>query len=247
MRLYQDIRKIKMKRYKVILSYDGSKFYGFEKQKNVRTVQKEIEDALTELLDETILIKGAGRTDKGVHALNQVIHFDTDKKVWLLKYKLNRVLKDIHINKIKKVNNDFHARFSVDRKIYFYKIKLNSKERSPYYYSLKKYDLDKMYEASKLFVGNHDYRNFVGGNPKMSTSLIDSITFKRKKDYLYIEFIGTHFYQYMVRNIVNAIIYVGQDKISLDDVKRMLAEPNHKKMLTPASPNGLYLKKITYK
>ena len=107
----------------IIFSYDGSKFYGLQRQKNLRSVQKEMEDALSKIYNEDIVIKASGRTDTGVHAFNQVAHFDSNKEIRDLRNKLNGfLLPDIVVKKVKNVSNDFHARKSVIKKEYIYKI-----------------------------------------------------------------------------------------------------------------------------
>ena len=105
-------------RYKVVFKYDGSKFHGFQRQKNVRNVQGELENSLSLILNDNIVIKGAGRTDRGVHANYQVAHFDTDKDIKFLKKRLNLLLEDIKILKITLVDDNFHARHSVKNKTY---------------------------------------------------------------------------------------------------------------------------------
>ena len=108
----------------IIFSYDGSKFYGLQRQNKLRSVQKEIEDALTKVFCEEIVIKASGRTDAGVHAINQVAHFDCYTEIKDLKKRLNELLMpDIVIKKVKNVCNDFHARKSVEKKEHIYKKK----------------------------------------------------------------------------------------------------------------------------
>lgn len=234
-------------RIKLVISYDGSKFYGFQRQNNLVSVQKELENTLSNIYNEDIVVKGAGRTDKGVHAKYQVVHFDTLKNISNLKRLLNNNLKDIKVKKIKYVNNDFHARHSVKEKIYLYKIDLSNK-RNGNYYLLMKYNLDikKMKEASKLFIGTHDYKCFVAGFRDDYVSTINNIKIYKFNNVLYLKFIGIGFYRYMVRNMVGALIAIGKNKASYNDILNMLNNPNCEKRLPTASPNGLYLVKIKY-
>lgn len=230
-----------------VVSYDGSKFYGFQRQNNVRSVQKELEDTLSRILSEEILVKGAGRTDRGVHAYGQVIHFETSKSIKGLKKKVNKELKDLSIKKISIVDDNFHARHSVKNKEYIYKIDLSGKKNPDYYLILKKnIDVKKMQEASKVFIGTHNFKNFVSGERDNYESTILSIRFIKVFNTLIIQFKGVGFYRYMVRNIVGALLELGKAKIDINVIKDMLNKPEIEKRLATASPNGLYLRRIKY-
>lgn len=234
-------------KYMMVISYDGSKFHGFQRQKNVRNVQGYLEMVLSNLLNEEIIIKGAGRTDRGVHAKYQVVHFETDKKITNLKKKLNNQLIDLKIKRIKKVDNNFHARHSVKNKTYLYKIDLKNKLDSNYYLTIK-YELHikDMKQASKLFIGTHNFKNFVAGERLDYTSTIFDIKIYKFNGVLYLKFKGIGFYRYMVRNLVGALLDIGKRKIDINVIKEMLENPNIEKRLTTSSPNGLYLLKINY-
>jgi len=234
-------------KYMMVISYDGSKFFGFQRQKDVRNVQGELEKKLSVLLEEDIVVKGAGRTDRGVHARYQVVHFETSKNTNRLKYKLNHILNDIKIKKIKKVNKDFHARHSVKTKTYIYKVDL-SKNRDSKYYLLIAYPLNikEIKTASKLFLGTHDFKNFVSGNRDDYKSTILDIKIYQFNKVLYFKFKGIGFYRYMVRNLVGALIEVGKSKIDQKIIENMLNKPEIEKRLPTISPNGLYLYKIKY-
>lgn len=233
-------------KYMIVISYDGSKFHGFQRQKNVRNVQGYLEKNLSELLNESIVIKGAGRTDRGVHAKYQVVHFETNKNISNLKKKLNIVLSDLKVIKIKVVDDTFHARHSVKNKTYLYKIDL-SKKRDENYYGIVKYNLDinEMRKASKLFLGTHDFKNFVAGERLDYVATILDIKIYRFNNIIYLKFKGIGFYRYMVRNLVGALVEVGKNKISNNLIKDML-ELKTEKRLPTSSPNGLYLIKINY-
>ena len=237
-------------RYLIRFSYDGTKFNGFQRQNNVRNVQGVLEQTLSNYLNEEIVIKGAGRTDAGVHALCQCAHFDT--KIVLtkkdLKY-INALLKDINIFFIKKVSDNFHARYSVLKKTYLYKINVGDFDDSKvgYYYQIKRnLDIKLMKDACRLFLGTHDFHNFVSGNRDDYTSTIFKVSLRKKKDILLIEFTGIGFYRYMVRHLVGAIIDVGKKRVSIDTLKDMLDNPNLKKQLSVAPAEGLYLIAIKY-
>ncbi len=231
---------------KMVISYDGSKFKGFQRQNNVRNIQGELEKVLSNIYNEEILIKGAGRTDRGVHAKGQVIHFETDKKIKNLKYKLNKCLKDIHIKKVKRVNDNFHSRFDVKEKVYLYKIDLSGKRNNDYYLNISYYlDLDKMKRASKLFLGTNDFCNFTAGYRDDYTSTIKKIKIWQFNKIIYLKFQGYGFYRYMVRNLVGALIEVGKGKVNAETIKMMLKRETEKRLPT-VSPNGLYLVKVKY-
>lgn len=233
-------------RIKLTCSYDGSKFKGFQRQNDERSIQKELEMALSNIYNEIISVKGSGRTDKGVHAYNQVVHYDVDKKIKFLKLKLNNILKDIKIKKVKYVQDDFHARFSVKNKTYMYKISLNNKGDSNYYLNIY-YDIDikKMKQASKVFIGTHDFEYFVSGKRDNYESTVFDIKFYHFFNKLYIKFTGVGFYRYMVRNLVGALLSVGRGKVTINELESILDKSLDRRLPTAPS-NGLYLVKVRY-
>lgn len=233
-------------RYLISFSYDGSKFNGFQRQKNVRNVQGEIENALSTFYLEKIVIKGAGRTDKGVHAYNQKAHFDIDSDIKGLKKYLNKYLNDIKIKSIKNVDDNFHARHSVKRKKYIYKVSYNMKDDSNYYLLLRnKVNLNKMKSASKIFIGTHDFKNFVSGERINYETTIYNIKIVKIFKRIYFIFDGIGFYRYMIRNLVGALLEVGKEKVSKQELNDMLSNVSEKRLPT-AFPNGLYLVDIKY-
>ncbi|MBE6156706.1 MAG: tRNA pseudouridine(38-40) synthase TruA [Firmicutes bacterium] len=234
-------------KYMMVIKYDGSKFYGFQRQKNVRNVQGYLEEEISNALGEKVLIKGAGRTDRGVHAYCQVIHFETIKKIKGLKKILNKRLVDLKVKKIKKASNIFHARHSVKNKIYLYKIDLSNKRDKNYYLSMNyKLDLKNMRLASNMFLGTHNFKNFVAGERIDYVGTIINIKIYRFNKILYLKFKGIGFYRYMVRNLVGALIEVGKGKVNRSIIKEMINHPEIEKRLPTSSPNGLYLLKINY-
>lgn len=236
-------------RYLMELSYDGSKFYGFQRQNNLRSVQKDIEDLLTNYFDVDIKIKGAGRTDRGVHANGQRAHFDIDKKVKpseLKKY-INNNISDLRVKNIKLVSDNIHSRFSVKMKHYSYKITFNKKEYdSNYVYYQKSLDIKLMKSASKEFLGVHNFQNFVSGTRDNYECIIYRIKFKKIFNTLTIHFYGKSFYRYMVRNMVGALIDVGKHRSNVERITELLNSPKTDKMLSTAPAKGLTLEKIYY-
>lgn len=238
-------------RYLIRFSYDGTKFHGFQRQKDVKNVQGTMEKALSKVLEEEIVIKGSGRTDAGVHAIDQCAHFDTSKKITKEDIKLINVLlkKEIIINSWKLVNDSFHARHSVLKKTYLYKVNTGkSKEKyDGYYYQIKgNLNLSKMKDASKLFIGTHDFRNFVSGPRIDYVSAIYKIKIKKYGDIIEFYFTGIGFYRYMVRHLVGALVMVGKEKIDIHVIENMLSNVEFDKKLAVAPPEGLYLYKIKY-
>ena len=233
-------------RYKMVISYDGSKYYGFQRQKNVKSIQGELENFISKYLSSSVLVKGSGRTDKGVHAINQVVHFDTDKSIKGLKKYLNNNLSYIKVKCIKKVNDSFHARFSVKEKVYLYKISLNKEDDNNYYMILyNDVDLNKMRDASEIFLGVHDFRNFCSGEREDYITCIKSIKIYKINKHIYIKFIGSGFYRYMVRNLVGALISVGKGKCSIEELQDILDNKSNKRLPVCVS-SGLYLVKVRY-
>lgn len=239
-------------RYLMKVSYDGSGFYGFQRLNEYRTVQKVLEEALGVINKGEVLVKGASRTDKGVHAYGQMIHFDVDYDIPAdrLMYAVNRILdNDIRVLDCKKVGNDFHARFNVKRKKYVYKINLGDFDclKSRYFLQVyEKLDIDKMRECAKVFLGCHDFRNFVAGERDNYLMCVEDIKFNMSNDILEIEFLGKSFYRYMVRNMVGAMLEVGMHKKEICDVSKMLDDYMIKRQMMTAPACGLYLMDIEY-
>ncbi len=237
----------------ISISYDGSKFYGFQRLKKHFTVQQRIEEALTLINKKEVTIKGAGRTDRGVHAYDQKASFKLDINIDEnhLKLALNSLVKPyIYVTNVKIVDASFHARFNTIKKEYIYKINLGKYNPlyTDYYYTPEySLDIDKMKDCAKIFVGIHNFENFVAGTRNNYECIIYDIKFKKHKDILEIKFIGKSFYRYMVRNLVGAMMDVGRGKNTIDEIKYALDNPNISKTFSTALPNGLYLNKIYYK
>src|SRR5574344_2239372 len=239
-------------RYVASISYNGSKFYGFQRLKDHKTVQEEIEKALTKINKSLILVKGAGRTDRGVHAFNQKIHFDLniDINEEHLKWAMNSLLKpNIYVNDVKEVNSDFHARFDVKYKIYDYVINLGEYDviDNDYLYNFGfPLDLKDMRKAAKYMLGFHSYKAFTCGTRENYNSIIYKIKLKKKKDILVITFNGKTFYSYMVRNLVGALILVGQGRAKPESINEMLESGLNSYGYLTVPACGLYLVDVVY-
>ena len=237
--------------YLIRIAYDGSKFYGFQRLSKNNSVQKVIEDALTVINKKKVVVKGAGRTDRGVHALDQCVSFKLD--VLLSKEGLRKALNSliepyIYVKEVIEVDKDFHARFSVLKKQYLYKINLGEYNPllSDYIYQSKyKLDINKMKEVARLYIGIHDFSNFVSGERENNKCIIYDINFMESNNILEIRFLGKSFYRYMVRNLVGMMIEVGRGKDDISKVKDMLNSNTINPGYT-APASGLYLEKIEY-
>ena len=239
-------------KYLISISYDGSKFYGFQRLKDKETVQKRIEDSLSVIAKEKVTLKGAGRTDKGVHALDQKATFNLNINIDEnhLQIALNNLITPyIYITKVKKVSEDFHPRFNCLKKEYIYKINLgpyNPLYADYIYQPNYKINLKSMQKCSKVFLGIHNFKNFTSGERNNYECIIYDINFQKKGNILEIKFTGKSFYRYMVRNLVGAMLDVSTNKVTIDDIKSALDYPEIKKQFKTAIPNGLYLNKIYY-
>lgn len=239
-------------KYLISIEYDGSKFYGFQRLNEKPTIQKSIEEALSIINKSPIEIKGAGRTDRRVHAKNQKASFDLSISIdeEHLKMALNSLIKPyIYVTDVKIVDNDFHARFNVVKKEYIYKINIGEYDPLKVDYELqinRELNIEKMMSVANIFLGIHEFKNFVAGDRDNYECIIYNIEFELKEKVLEIKFIGKSFYRYMVRNLVGAMLDVEKGKNTLEDIKYALDNPNIDKRFSTALPNGLYLNKIEY-
>lgn len=242
-------------KYKIVFSYDGSKYFGYAIQENERnTIQEVVEKSISTILNSETKIYASGRTDKGVHALNQVATFDYDKKINLSKFRngLNKMLpNDIFIKKASKVDDEFNARFSCKSKTYLYVINLG--DYNPFLrnfeYTIKDLDMKLMRQCAKLFIGEHCFQNFTSKKEDQDNfvRIIYKISFKETKDnHILVEFKGNGFMKYMVRKLMGAIIEVGRGHISLEFVKKLLDSSKRDIITYTAPPHALFLKKVEY-
>lgn len=241
-------------RYKAVISYDGTLFHGFQKQKNHRSVQEELENAINKAFDQEVEVYASGRTDKGVHALALTIHFDLtlDLQRRNLKRAINSYLpQDIYVNSVEKVDDSFHARFSAKAKTYRYLLDLN--EVNPllvnyrYYYQGPKLDLSRLDEIPNIFIGTHDFKAFSKGNEKENTvRTIYSFTIKNIDNLLVFEIKGDGFLHNMIRLIIGMILEVLKGKLNLNHLQEILESKDQK--LTPklVPGSGLYLVSVDY-
>lgn len=242
-------------RYLIKFSYDGTNFCGFQRQPNLRSVQEELEKALFSINNhKKTNIIGAGRTDRGVHAISQCACFDIDVSITLYKLKcaLNSLIPDdIHVFDVKSVNQNFHARFDAKRKTYKYILntgEYNPLERNYVYQYCKSLDVSKMKEAIKFFVGKHNFKSFVSSDvvkESFEREIYDaSITCDGDK--IIFTFVGNGFMKYQVRNMVGTLIKVGALKYESSIIVSILSDERYKKYVACAKREGLYLVSVDY-
>ncbi len=243
-------------RYLITFSYDGSSYNGYQKQLKGKTVQNEIEAVLKKITTTDISIHASGRTDAGVHALNQKAHFDLEKKIPInkLKQSLNSLLpKDIYIKEVEEVDKDFHARFNVKAKEYIYKINMgeyNPIERKYIYQHNKRLDIIEIERGLKQLEGTKDFKAFAKTDEEkdcvrtiVQTNIIRNL---KNVNELTLVFLGTGFLRYQVRNMVGTLIEIGEGKRKSEEVLDIIESKDRTKAGITAPPEGLYLKNVFY-
>jgi len=239
-------------RYKLTLSYNGTQYHGWQIQPNAITVQGKLNQALSMMLREEISTMGSGRTDTGVHAKKQVVHFDTTTEVPNnLAHKLNNYLpKDIAIHEVVKTNDDFHSRYDAVSRAYRYYL---HKEKSPFknelsYHFSKKLDLNLMNEGCQILFNHHDFECF----SKVKTAVnnfnceIIEAKWEESEDQIVFYIKADRFLRNMVRAIVGTMIDIGLKTISLEDFTEIIESKSRKKAGVSAPAHGLYLEEVNY-
>ncbi len=243
-------------RYLIKFSYDGTNFYGYQKQPEKRTIEGELEKALYSINNhKDTRIFSSGRTDRGVHALGQMAHFDLDVNITLYKLKcaLNSLLpKDIHVIEAKIVDDDFHARYMVTRKTYKYYLNMgeyNPLMRTCIYQYNKKLDIDKMKNAIRTFIGTHDFKLFVSKEVVKDNYIrtIYDAKIEIENNIVVFTFVGNGFMKYQIRNMVGTLIKIGKDKLPVEMIEKLLKKEVSDKYVYTAKPEGLYLVDVSYK
>ncbi|QCJ40579.1 tRNA pseudouridine(38-40) synthase TruA [Bacillus sp. S3] len=245
-----------MQRYKCIISYDGSGFSGYQVQPNKRTVQLELEAALAKMhKGEPVKVSGSGRTDAGVHAKGQVIHFDSPLAIPVERWEvaLNSLLpEDISVLSVTKVDAAFHARFDAIGKEYRYVLHLSSihdpfqrKYACRYPYPL---NLELMRGASKYFLGTHDFTSFCSAKTEVVDKVrtIETIDFHLEGDLLTLRFVGNGFLYNMVRILVGTLLAVGSGEVKPEEIPVILKKKDRRFAGKTAPAQGLYLWEVFY-
>ncbi len=245
-----------MHNFKVMMSYDGSAYHGFQRQENALAIQQIIEETIERIIGEKTVIYGCSRTDTGVHANEYCFNFEHSNSITChgLVRSLNSLLPDdIGIKSCEEVDSSFHARYSCIGKEYIYKIH-NSSIKDPflkdraYRYN---YPIDEklLNKAAQAFVGTHDFKAFcsTGSTSNSTIRTIDSIEVSRDKDMIFIIVKGNGFLYNMVRIMVGTLIFINEGKISPDAVKTIIDSGERKKAGKTAPACGLYLNRVFYK
>ena len=243
-----------LKNYKITISYDGTSLHGWQIQKNSRTVQGDIENALEKIFNQKINLIGAGRTDSGVHALGQVANFKVSTSMTPneLKNALNGNLgRDIFIISCHEVNLDFHSRFSAVRREYIYKIQTNFTPISRNFsWSLDSnfIDINILNECSKLVMGEHDFSQLSKKNVEIENKNCHIYSSKWIVNDSSLNYMvsANRFLHHMVRYLVGVMIEVSKKNLlSIDDFESML-NANKRKFIFKAPSKGLYLNRVLY-
>ena len=243
------------KNYKLTIAYDGTRFFGWERQPDRETIQGKLESVLEKLNGAPVDVIGAGRTDAGVHARAMVasVRLDVAESCEEIRDYMNRYLPDaIAVREVKEAGERFHARYNALGKTYRYTCFVG--EVKPVfdrrYVTMLDYkvDVEKMRQAAAILAGEHDFRSFCG-NPRMKKStvrLVDSITIEQNKDRIHFTFHGTGFLQNMVRILVGTLLEVGRGYWDVDYVQTILEAKDRKLAGPTAPPEGLCLMKVDY-
>ncbi len=246
-----------MYRYQILIEYEGSNFSGWQTQKRENTIQKSIEKSLSKLLKSKIKLVGAGRTDAGVHAIEQSAHFDTEKIILdkkKLKNSLNFFLRKklISILSIKKKNSKFHSRYSAKFRIYKYII--FNRESNPSIFKdrgwhiRKKIDIEILKSGAKLLEGKKDFSTFRASSctSKSPIKTIDYVRIRKKKNTIEIKFKSRSFLQQQVRSMVGCLKVLGEKKWNIEKFKKVIVSKKRSLCASPAPAHGLFLEKVIY-
>ncbi len=238
------------------IEYDGSQFHGWQSQcEGIRTIQREVEFALSKVANHPISVICAGRTDALVHGMGQVIHFDTTskrtKRNWLMG--VNAYLpNDVNIIWVSFVNNDFHARFSAISRKYQYLI-LNKKTRSSLMCNRATWihqdlEINLMQDAEKKIEGEHDFSSYraSGCQAKSPIRKMHSIKIKKRNNFVILQFHANAFLQHMVRNITGVLIEIGKKEKQVGWAREVLEYHERARGGITASPEGLYFEHVEY-
>tara|TARA_B100000963_G_scaffold52148_1_gene40271 strand:+ start:10 stop:750 length:741 start_codon:yes stop_codon:yes gene_type:complete len=246
-----------MFRYQILIEYEGTNFRGWQIQKKGKTVQGLLQDKISKLLKEKVIIYGAGRLDVGVHAKEQSAHFDCKNKI----DKIDRFLKSINhflskdeiaILKIKKRSKNFHARYSAKMRVYNYviinRISRPVLEKNRGWYIIKDLDLKLMRKSAKKLIGTMDFSTFRKSSCRAKSPIksMKLVKIKSIKDKIEIEFRSQSFLQQQVRSMVGCLKYVGEKKWTLKKFINVMNSRKRTLCAPPAPPQGLYLTKVIY-
>ena len=246
-----------MNRYQILIEYVGTNFRGWQVQSKGKTIQGQIQEKISKLLKEQIILFGSGRTDTGVHAIEQSAHFEckneiyqTDKFLKSINFFLNK--QDITILKIKRKSKNFHARFSAKMRIYKYIIFNRFSEpvleKNRGWHIIKKLDLESMKKAAKKLIGTKDFSTFRASSCRAKSPIktMKSVNVKYSNNKIEIEFRSQSFLQHQVRSMVGCLKYVGEKKWTVKKFTNVIKSKNRNLCAPPAPAEGLFLQKVLY-
>ena len=246
-----------MFRYQILIEYEGTNFRGWQIQKKGKTVQGLLQEKISKLLKEKIIIYGAGRLDVGVHAKEQSAHFDCKNEI----IKIDRFLKSINhflnkdgiaILKITKRGNNFHARFSAKMRVYNYviinRISGPVLDKNRGWHIIKDLDLKLMKGAARRLIGTKDFSTFRKSSCRAKSPIktMKSVKIRSTKNKIEIEFRSQSFLQQQVRSMVGCLKYVGEEKWTLKRFVNVMQSKKRELCAPPAPPQGLYLTRVIY-
>ena len=246
-----------MHRYQILIEYVGTNFIGWQIQSKGQSIQKLIQIKISKLLKEKINLVGSGRTDSGVHAIEQSAHFDCKKKIENLDKFLKSInyflnIKLVSITSIKKKSLNFHARFSAKQRIYTYiifnRISKPSIEKNRGWHIRKKLDLKLMKKGAKKLLGTNDFSTFRSSscNSKSPIRTIKSVKIKEVKNKIQIQFKSKSFLQQQVRSMVGCLKYLAEKKWDLRKFESVFKSKKRTLCAPPAPAHGLFLEKVIY-
>lgn len=242
-------------RIALMVEYDGSQYHGWQAQQGLRTVQQALEQAISRVADEEISVVCAGRTDTGVHATYQVVHFDCQKerlvRAWI--HGVNTFLpKDVCVKWAKEMPEEFHARYSAVSRRYRYiiynAVTRPALMRSNVAWQYRQLDHRLMDEASKCLLGEQDFTSFRAIECQSKTPMrnVHALHVSRKQDFIFIDITANAFLHHMVRNIVGVLVAVGSERRPVSWVHEVLQARDRKMGAETAPAYGLYLAGVTY-
>jgi tRNA pseudouridine38-40 synthase len=249
-----------MTTFKVLVEYDGTRYSGWQDQKNARTIMGEIRKAAREVFGGEVEMQGAGRTDAGVHALGQVTHIKTRSDVKhrpdIIKRRLNDLLPaDIAVLQVERAPRNFHARHDARSRVYIYQISTRKQAFIKRYVWWVKEDLDVvlMQRAASLLEGRHDFICFRAADasrPDESTTVeVENTAVEMDEDILQIRIEASHFLWRMVRRVVGALVKVGAHEITIEEFRLLLdahCDPKFDVAAWTAPASGLFLQEVRY-
>ena len=246
-----------MFKFQVLIEYVGTNFRGWQIQTKGKTIQGLVQNKISKLLKEKIILVGAGRLDKGVHATEQSAHFECktkilnlDKFLKSLNHFLNKEM--ITVLRIKKRGKDFHARYSAKMRIYRYviinRLSRPMLEKNRGWHVMNKLDVKMMKKAAKELIGTNDFSTFRASTcrAKSPVKTMKSVRIKSNNNNIDIEFQSQSFLQQQVRSMVGCLKYVGEKKWTLKKFISVIKLKNRTLCAPPAPPEGLYLSKVIY-